>query len=324
MRLFDFLSCHSYRRFLVSLCLLLGLLSPLVAVPRDGPLEWGFYQMLTRRADWGSQIDTEVARLGGSPRFVLFFRDMSPRRGFPSEAVRIAADRGMTPVISLEPQEWGYRGVGGYLQAIAKGEYDDYLKAWAEGARDSGVSLFLRFGFEMNGDWFSWGEQPEAFKAAWRRMHRIFSDVGAGNVKWMFSPNIIWAERTVEKDLEPYWPGGDVVDAIGLDGYNFGDHHDQWHVWQSFDEVYARTLDAVEDWGKPVYLSEIGTADDPRKADWISDFLGKVSADRRVHGFIYFQHFNPRKGEPNWRLDSDPETLKRFRAWSTQLEENES
>lgn len=286
------------------------------AIPREGELEWGFYQMLTRRESWGERIDAERNAVGGDPSLVLFFRDMSPRRGFPDTAVSLAAERGLTPIVSLEPQEWGQRGEGGFLQAIVRGEYDNYFRQWASGAKESGTKLFLRFGFEMNGDWFSWGAQPEAFRAAWLRAHRIFKEVGADNVHWMFSPNILWAERSVERDLAPYWPGDEVVDVIGLDGYNFGDHHDEWHKWQSFDEVFSRTIDAVEHWGKPIYISEIGCADDPRKATWISNFLEKVSSDPRIHGFVYFNHYNPRKAEPNWRWDSDVETLAAFRSWA--------
>lgn len=307
---------RGWRQVLLALAVWTGFAPVVEAVPRDGDLEWGFYQMLTRRESWGEGIDAEREAIGGNPSLILFFRDMSRHRGFPDTAVKLSAERGLTPIVSLEPQEWGQRGEGGFLQAIVRGEYDDYFRQWALDAKESGVTLYLRFGFEMNGDWFSWGAQPGAFRAAWLRAHGIFKEVAANNVYWMFSPNILWAERSFERDLEPYWPGDEAVDVIGLDGYNFGDHHDQWHKWQSFDEVFARTLDAVESWGKPIYLSEIGCADGPLKAAWISDFLAKVSSDPRIHGFVYFNHYNPRKSEPNWRWDSDAETLAAFRSWT--------
>ena len=44
--------------------------------------------------------------------------------------------------------------------------------------------MLFRFDFEMNGDWFSWGMDPNAFKAAWVRVHTIFADAGADNLLW--------------------------------------------------------------------------------------------------------------------------------------------
>jgi len=278
---------------------------------------WGFYQMLTRRWDWGEQIDQEATMLGGNPQLILFFRDLNDRRGFPKAPVAAAAERGLTPVISLEPIIWGRGKEIPYLQAIADGEYDLFFQNWANAAKTFEGELFLRFGFEMNGDWFSWGKQPELFKKTWRRIHTIFTEVGCANVKWMFSPNVIWGNMNIKDGLMAYYPGDAFVDCIGIDGYNFGDHFDKWHRWQSYNEVFETTIAACAAIGKPVYLSEVGCADDKRKAKWMKTFLENASKDERLSGFIYFHHNNPRKGEPNWRLDSDDKTLKVFQKWAS-------
>ncbi len=170
----------------------------------------------------------------------------------------------------------------------------------------------------MNGDWFAWGAQPDRFRTAWRKIHQIFRDQRATNVQWMFSPNILSPDKNPAEHLLPYYPGDDVVDVVGLDGYNFGDHHDRWHEWTSYSNVFERTLQAAQAWGKPLMISEVGCADGPRKPEWIKDFLASVSADSRVSGFIYFNHDKRREGEPNWRLDSDPESLRMFQAWAKQ------
>ena len=278
-------------------------------------VEWGIYEMLTRRYSWEDRLDHAIRDFGGNPQYVLFFRDLNKSRTFPTERVENAHARGMTPVISLEISQWGRGEDTGYLEEVAKGEFDDFFRQWAEDAKSCGLPVFLRFGFEMNGDWFPWGSQPKTFIQAWRRTFNIFKSVGCENVQWMFSPNVLWDKRTEKKDLYNYYPGAAYVDLIGLDGYNFGDHHDKWHEWQSYEEVFERTIKACMKFNKPVYISEIGCADDKRKPAWIKDFLEKVSQDERIEGFIYFNHFNPRKGEPNWRFDSDPETLRIFREW---------
>ena len=73
------------------------------------------------------------------------------------------------------------------LSDVIAGTYDSYIREFAEAARDWGHPFFLRFNWEMNGNWFPWsegvnGNQPGEFVAAWRHVHDIFTAVGADNV----------------------------------------------------------------------------------------------------------------------------------------------
>ena len=43
------------------------------------------------------------------------------------------------------------------IAAIASGQYDGYLSAYAEAVRAYRHPVILSFGHEMNGDWYSWG-----------------------------------------------------------------------------------------------------------------------------------------------------------------------
>jgi hypothetical protein len=291
--------------------------------PSPKALDWGVYQIYWRPERFEQNLDRQLGQLGGRCGYALFFRDLSARRGFPRAPIEICRARGLTPVVSLELWEWSRhpgRQPGG-LEAIVAGQHDAFFSAWAADAAAYGHPLILRFGFEMNGDWFAWGNQPDRFKQAWRRVHRIFRDRKATNVQWMFSPNILSPDKNPDEHLLPYYPGHDVVDLIGLDGYNFGDGHDQWHTWTPYRDVFERTIRAAQAWPKPLMISEVGCADDPRKPVWLQDFLATVSADRRVSGFIYFNHDKRREGEPNWRIDSDPESLSVFQAWAARQAE---
>lgn len=277
---------------------------------------WGLYQILWHRAQFTDQLDqalTTLAPAGTAPRWVLFFRDLGANRGFPLGAVEAAHARGLTPIISLELTIWG-RG-GDYLQAINDGQYDDWFRAWGTGAAAWGRPVLMRFGFEMNGDWFGWGQRPEAFVAAWRRAHRLISDTGADQVQWLWSPNVLYGEQTLETGFTPYYPGPAYVDLVGLDGYNFGDHHSQWHSWQSYGDVFGPSIDAITTFPHPLLISEIGCADDPRKAAWLADALTAIEADPRITGLVWFNLDKRSEGEADWRLDSDPETLAVWRDW---------
>ncbi len=281
---------------------------------------WGVYQILWQVSQFSSQLDGQIELLGEEPDYVLFFRDLSERRGFPVRPVQVALQRGATPIISLELEEWGRRGPeNDILQRINAGEFDRFFRLFGEQAGryvPEGQHVILRFGFEMNGDWFAWGEQPEAFVRAWRRAHGIVQPLAGDRVQWMWSPNIIWGERTAEADLYPYHPGEAYVDFIALDGYNFGDDHSQWHRWQSFSEIFEASIDALHQrYGQPVFLAEVGCADDPRKAAWLQDFFERTKNDPRIGGWAYFNYDKRAEGEPNWRLDSDPESLAAARAF---------
>lgn len=277
---------------------------------------WGVYQIYWQPDQFEEQLDEQLASLGGQCRYTLFFRDLSSRRGFPLTAVQICRERGLTPVISFELWEWSRHRQEGGLQEIEEGKHDAFFSAWARDAAAYGHPVILRFGFEMNGDWFAWGRQPERFKKAWRRVHAIFRANKAGNVAWMFSPNVLSPEQDPKEYLYPYYPGDDVVDWVGLDGYNFGDRHDKWHTWTAYEEIFEPTILAAQAWKKPLMISEIGCADDARKSEWMSKFLQEISADDRIQAFIYFNYDKRRGNEPNWRIESDPGTLEVFKEWA--------
>lgn len=276
---------------------------------------WGVYQILWDPASFERGLQRQIDTLGASPDYVLFFRDLG--RGFPTEPAKICRKYGAVAVISQEPWLWGrHDGVKpDWLAAINRGDFDGYWRKWAADAKAFGTPVILRFGFEMNGDWFAWGEQPEAFQQAWRRIHRMIrQEGGAHNVQFLFSPNVVWKGASDLIAPELYYPGDAYVDLLGLDGYNFGDHHDQWHGWSTYAEVFEASLKIMSRWKKPLLIAEMGCAADPRRAAWLEDFFQRFRDDPRITGFIYFNHFDPHKAEPDWRLDADPETLAAARA----------
>jgi hypothetical protein len=108
--------------------------------------------------------------------------------------------------------------------------------------------VFLRFGWEMNGSWYSWGQQPQAYIRAFREIadaiHRHTRDVSM-----VWSPNIgtgypfpngtysppPGSRRAKLLDTNhdgvldssddpyaPYYPGNRYVDAVGLTLTYFG------------------------------------------------------------------------------------------------------
>ncbi|MBD3419258.1 MAG: hypothetical protein GF398_03980 [Chitinivibrionales bacterium] len=294
----------------IALVLMVLVVCNLYAAPKP----WGFYQIFWNAGQFERDLDETLALLGGSPKYVLFFRDLSYQRIFPAKAVSACHERNLVPVISLELCNW-FKRKSNLLDEINAGTFDRYFRAWGDQARAHSDTIILRFGFEMNGDWFAWGEQPDAFRQAWIRAHKLISQYRDDTIVWMFSPNVLWSDRTFAKDILPYYPGDAYVDCIGLDGYNFGEKYSAYHNWMSYRQVFEKTISAVTAFGKPICISEIGCVNDDRKAAWLADFLVRVSNDQRISAFIYFNYDKSSEQEPNWRLDSDEQSLAVFRKW---------
>ena len=245
----------------------------------------------------------------------MFYRDLG--RPYPRESCDEIRRRGAVPILSLELWHWGRgRRAGSRLPAIVAGEYDAFFRAWARDAKADGAPVLLRFGFEMNGEWFSWSGDPALFVRAWRRAHGIFREEGADHVTWVWAPNVQSAPDVPANSMHAYYPGDDVVDRVALDGYNFGDHHDEWHRWQSFAEVFDGPLGELlaRYPGKPVLIAETGCApgDPEARARWIRDAHAWLVRRPRVEGIVWFHYDKSRQREPDWRIDATPGALEAF------------
>jgi len=278
---------------------------------RSEPLQWGIYQILWSR-NYCDQIEATVSALASAPDYIMFYRDL--RRPFPRRPIECIEARGATPIVSVEL--WNWHGPKAELADIVDGRYDTYFRTWARDAKTHGKRILWRFGFEFNGDWFTWGGNPKRFVAAWRHVHAIFRDAGAHNVEWVWSPNVVSCPNTPENDLHAYYPGDAFVDWIGVDGYNFGDDHDKWHHWESFESVFSARLDdfARRYPEKPVMIAEFACADDTpaKRAIWIREAYDYLHTRPHVRAAVWFNLDKRREGEQNWRIDTSPEALAAF------------
>ena len=277
-------------------------------------VDWGIYRIYWSSRDYGADMEALRARHPRPPSYVMFYRDLD-NLTFPERAVEGIRGLGAAPVISLELWLW-HDSKTPYLPLLVEGRFDDELKAWARAARDEGGPVLLRFGFEMNGDWFSWNGDPELYVQAWRHAHQLFEEVGAHNVQWLWTPNVTDVPPVPDNDAPLYYPGDDVVDWVGLDGYNFGEHHDEYHVWQSFADVFDEPLAELSRLypDKPVFIGETGCApgEPGAKAAWIRDAWATLARYPSVKAVLWFDLDKRREGEPDWRLASEADALAAF------------
>lgn len=229
-------------------------------------------------------IDLEN-RLGATLPLVQLYTAWGdkPEQRFPIRLIRAVWDLGSVPVVTWEPWLADFenqlhphlplrqsRDRGG-LAAIARGDYDFYINAWARDAAAWGKPIFIRWAHEMNDPYrYPWGPQnnkPEEYVAAWRHVVERFRLAGAHNVLWVWSPHIAYEYS------EYFYPGDDVVDWVATGTLNYGSVA-YWSRWWTFKEIYGDKRERLTRWNKPVMIAEFGTLAVGGNRDiWLRDAL---------------------------------------------------
>jgi hypothetical protein len=201
---------------------------------------------------------------------------------FPSRFATTAADNGVVPLVQMDPD-------GISVAAIASGKYDGYLSEYAEAVRAYHHPVILSFGHEMNGTWYSWGYQnvtPKTFVAAWRHVVSLFRALGAKNVTWMWTVNIINDTQAGHiPSPKHWWPGGKYVNWVGIDGYYLKS------TWQ-FAPLFGPTISVVHELtDDPILIAETGAVPEAGQAAKISDLFAGIKAYGLL-GFVWFDATN--------------------------------
>ncbi|MGH2385919.1 MAG: glycosyl hydrolase, partial [Candidatus Limnocylindria bacterium] len=174
--------------------------------------------------DWTNDSVADVTeRLGVTPsvwvQFVRFPLDDAGRGNMDAFVEQVAAVGGIG-LVTLEPHD-GLASVTPAAAAELAAVLDGY---W----RSSGTPTIVRFAHEMNGSWYPWGQQPEAYVEAFRTVADAVHEVApASAMAWAPNegagyPFTGGAFASVDASLDtdgdgeitnaddpyaPYWPG---------------------------------------------------------------------------------------------------------------------
>jgi hypothetical protein len=221
---------------------------------------------------------------------------------FPTTPLENVRQHGAIPVLSWSSQSIpsSLNEPNFQLSDVIEGRYDTYIRSFATAAKNWGHPFFLRFDWEMNGNWFPWsegvnGNKSGEFVAAWRHVHDIFTSVGATNATWVWCPNVDWNNNV--QSLASMYPGDAYVDWTGLDGYNWGTNPAQPGGWKTFDQIYRSTYRYIVESiapSKPLMIGEVASSEyGGSKATWIREMLTKVPAEyRKIRALLWFDKFD--------------------------------
>jgi mannan endo-1,4-beta-mannosidase len=294
-----------YLSILTCIALILGagaavaadrLYAPAKKAPTD--LKGPFIGLYNRAAPISYDGVNQFAQaVGTQPNLVSYYSPwLEP---FQSSFAAAAAKHGAVPLVQINPFNVS-------LAAIASGQYDAYLRTFADEVRSYRHPIILSFGHEMNGKWYSWGYKhtpPATFVAAWRHIVQQFRKRGASNVTWMWTINIMDLDPQggIIPRPTPWWPGRSYVNWVGLDGYY------QKSTW-TFASMFGPTIKVVRTLTRdPILIAETGVAPAAGKPAKIANLFAGVRA-YGLRGFIWFDA----PTYQDWRINS-PAAFAAFR-----------
>jgi mannan endo-1,4-beta-mannosidase len=217
---------------------------------------------------------------GAKPDVVMYYSGWFVP--FPVRFATTAANNGAAPLVQMDPDNVS-------VAEIASGRYDGYLSAYAEAVRAYRHPVILSFGHEMNGDWYSWGYRhasPAVFVAAWRHVVKLFRVLGAQNVTWLWTVNIINnTQRGKIPSPDQWWPGDSYVNWVGIDGYYL---KPSWR----FAPLFGPTIGAVRALTRdPILIAETGAVPAAGQPARIADLFAGIHSYGLL-GFVWFDSTN--------------------------------
>lgn len=227
---------------------------------------------------------------------------------FPTGLERDDGRRGRIPLLSWKSPR---------LDAIVSGSQDALIAARARTVRAYRAPLFIRWAWEMNGDWTEWSggnnhtagtlDGAAKYVAAWRRIHDIFAREGATNVSWVWAPNGTSVPNVGWNSLAAYYPGDAYIDWIGFSAYNWGTTR-TWSRWSSFGALVAR-MHRLYGARKPLMVAETGCAPiGGSAAAWYRNVARALPRYSAIKAVVWFEQ------PPAWTVRTRPSTLAAFRA----------
>lgn len=240
-------------------------------------------------------VEKFTAQTGKQPNLIEYYAAFGD--GFNASGVRNAWQSGALTIMSWEPFDVP-------LADIAAGKSDPYLEKYAAAVRELNLPVAISFADEMNGHWEKWGTRhvdAADYVEAWRHVHDVFTEAGASNVIWTWTPNIVNPVKSV--DLADYYPGDAYVDWVGMVGY-FTQEEDN-----AFGSVFGPTIEKIGTLTKkPLIIVETAAAPGERRRADVRNLFAGVEGNDDIVGFVWFDY----RKRADWRLSASPLALAEF------------
>lgn len=214
---------------------------------------------------------------------------------FPTESDKVLARDAILQLSWASPD----------LLDVNAGRYDSLFRSKAIAVKSFAKPVLLRWRWEMDRpNLRSVVHEPADFVRAWQRVHRIFAEVGATNVGWIWCPT---AQGFADGRAQKYYPGDAQVDWLCADVY-------PEKAWvKGGYEPFGALADPFVKWaterGKPIVIGEFGVAESytSRRADWLRAMATYVKAHPQIKALVYYAESRPESPDYyRFHLKGDP------------------
>jgi len=188
---------------------------------------------------------------------------------FPRSTMDNMNKGGFIPLLTWEPwlsafDQWKGQNPPSSLDSISSGAVEIYIRTWARQAVKYGKPFMLRLAHEPTNPLYGWapeyGNHSQSYKKFWAYVQAIFTEEGARNVIWVWTPFGLMDHE--------WFPGDENIDYIGLDIFNYGTLVERGQ-WLDFHTLAKLQIDAYKRLKIPLFVAETSTSDaGGSKADW--------------------------------------------------------
>ena len=148
------------------------------------------------------------------------------------------------------------------MEELVAGYHDDKIRHLAKLFKYVPGVVYLRIGYEFDGNWNQGYENTEEFVAGWRRIVDVLRTEGVENVEYVWHTAAAAVDDIVEKkheDLADWYPGDDYVDWVGIswftDGIEAASVETEYDA-PTFGDLAREAVAFARDKNKPVMLAE--------------------------------------------------------------------
>lgn len=212
------------------------------------------------------------------------------------------------------PIVWGISPIpfdGGVstMAACAAGDYNSNWTDFANTMVAYGLdNSIIRLGWELNGDWYPWGGDPN-FVAAWQQIVNTVRPIAPG-LQWDWNVNIGSNNGFPGDAVLGAYPGDTYVDIIGVDAYDKGGVTPDYVVdgayalqyWLNFAVAHGKKL-SLPEWGVWTTANQ-GHGDDPDYITAVGTFLANNASN--IAFDAYFNDAEASIGNSLYNPDQNP------------------
>lgn len=281
------------------------------------PLSWGIFQV--EAPEVMRHLESIEENL--SYRFPFLVRYQPLGDEVPLMGLNTAYAKGKYIELTLQTYFYDKSNISN-MYDILDGKYDEYLHQYAKDLRAFNHPVLFRLNNEMNGDWcwyssYHTAKDTEIYKAVWRYIHTIFDSEEVDNVLWVWNPHDRSFPNFSWNHYLTYYPGDDVVDIVGITGYNTGTYF-PGETWREFREIYTPLYtEYTTIFDKPLMITEFGANSyGGDKPAWIRQMFKNMKEFSRIKVAIWWSGVDlDSEGRPGriYRLDENESVLNAFR-----------